>query len=306
MRFGAHVSIAGSVAEAPARGLELGCRTIQIFTKNARQWKAKPLSDEEADQFRAAVDTSPIWEVAAHNTYLINMANPEEAGWEKSVEAMLDEVDRCDALGVKHLVSHPGSHLGSGESAGLRRIAEALDAIHEARPASACLITLEATAGQGTNLGYRFEHFSELLGMVKAPKRLAFCLDTCHIFAAGYDLADRSGYEGTMKAFDESVGLERLALWHVNDSVKGLGSRIDRHAHIGRGAIGLKGFRRLVNDERFFQTPMILETPKDKPTDDVENLRTLRRLVTGKARKATKTLKPEKTLPKKAMTKAKK
>ena len=219
---------------------------------------------------------------------------------------MLDEVDRCDALSVKHLVSHPGSHLDSGESAGLRRIAEALDAIHEARPASACLITLEATAGQGTNLGYRFEHFSELLGMVKAPKRLAFCLDTCHIFAAGYDLADRSGYEGTMKAFDESVGLERLALWHVNDSLKGLGSRIDRHAHIGRGAIGLKGFRRLVNDERFFQTPMILETPKDKPTDDVENLRTLRHLVTGKARKATKTLKPEKVLPKKAMTKAKK
>lgn len=306
MRFGAHVSIAGSVAEAPGRGLELGCRTLQIFTKNARQWKARPIAPEDAERFRAAFAEGPLWSVVAHNTYLINMADPRQPGWEKSVAAMIDEVDRCEALSVPYLVAHPGAHLDSGEEAGLKRIAEALDAIHAARPKAACKIALEATAGQGTALGYRFEHFSEILSLVKASERLALCLDTCHLFAAGYDLVEPDGYEATIRAFDEAVGLERLALWHMNDSKKGLGSRVDRHAHIGQGALGLKGFRRLVNDERFFSTPMILETPKDEPDDDTMNLATLRRLVAGKARKASKTLTPRQALPAKARPKAKK
>jgi deoxyribonuclease-4 len=300
MRFGAHVSIAGSVAEAPSRALAVGCRTMQIFTKNARQWKAKPLSEEEVEGFRSAVAESPIWALVAHNTYLINMADPEDSGWNKSVEAMKDEVERCEALGVPYLVTHPGSHRGSGEEAGLRRVAEALDAVHSALPDAVCRIALEATAGQGNALGWRFEHLSEILALVREPQRLAFCLDTCHVFAAGYDLVEAKGYEETMRTFEKAVGLDKLACWHLNDSLKGLGSRVDRHAHIGKGAIGEKGFRRLVNDDRFFSTPMILETPKDKPTSDIENLSRLRSIVTGKAKKASKTLDPKEVLPKTA------
>ena len=297
MRFGAHISISGGVAEALARAVESGCRTMQIFTKNARQWKAKPLSDDEAARFRSAVAESPLTALVAHNTYLINMANPDQAIWEKSAEAMIDELERSDALGVPFLVAHPGAHLGSGEAVGLKRIAEALDAVHAARPEAACRIALESTAGQGTNLGWRFEHFAELLGLVKAPERLAVCLDTCHLFAAGHDLSDGAGYEAAMRAFEEAAGLERLACWHLNDTLKGLGSRVDRHAHIGRGALGLDAFRRLVNDERFFSTPMIIETPKDSPTADQENLFTLRSLVSPKAKKASKTLDPDSALP---------
>lgn len=304
MRFGSHVSIAGSVAEAPGRALEVGCRTMQIFTKNARQWKAKPLSEEESTLFRSSFENSPLWFVVAHNTYLINMADPEQPGWEKSVEAMIDELARCESLRVPYLVAHPGSHRDAGEKAGLRRIAEALDAIHSSRPDAACRIALEGTAGQGSALGWRFEHLSELLGLVRFPERLAFCLDTCHLFAAGYDLIEKDGYESTMRAFEGAVGLDTLACWHLNDSKKGLGSRVDRHAHIGQGSIGLKGFERLVNDERFFHSPMILETPKEKPTDDVENLSTLRRLVRGKARKASHTLDPEEARASKPKNKA--
>jgi deoxyribonuclease-4 len=300
MRFGAHVSIAGSVAEAPARALDLGCRTFQIFTKNARQWRGKPIAEEEARRFKEELASSPLRAWIGHNTYLINMADPEQATWERSVEAMIDEIDRCDLLGLPYLVAHPGSHRDSGEKEGLKRVAEALDAIHQARPRATCRVALEATAGQGTALGWRFEHFSEILSLVRQPERLAFCLDTCHLFSAGYDLVSPKGYEATMKAFDEIVGLERLICWHLNDSVKGLGSRIDRHTHIGQGAIGLEGFRLLLNDQRFFSTPMILETPKKSPADDVMNLKTLRSLVTGRAKKLSQTLDPEEAHPEKA------
>jgi deoxyribonuclease-4 len=280
--FGAHMSIAGGCDRAVWAARCVGFETVQLFTKNNNQWNAPPLGDEAANAFRAALAETGITDPVAHTSYLINLASPDDALWEKSIDALAVEVERCDLLGIPDLVVHPGAHMGLGEKKGVARIAKALDKVHRQTKGLGVLIDLETTAGQGTNLGYRFEHLRDILDRVARPERLGICVDTCHIFAAGYSLATRAEYDETIGALDESVGLARLRAWHLNDSCRECGSRVDRHAGIGRGHMGFEPFRHLVNDLRFRRLPMILETPKGVEEGeelDVRNLRTLRGLV---------------------------
>ena len=280
--FGAHMSIAGGCDRAVHAARAVGFETVQLFTKNNNQWNAPPLSDEHARTFRAALAETGITDPVAHTSYLINLASPEEALWEKSIEALALEVERCELLGIPDLVLHPGAHMGQGEKKGVMRVARALDRVHRRTKGVTVKIDLETTAGQGTNLGYRFEHLSDILRRVGCSERLGVCVDTCHIFAAGYSLASKEEYDETIERLEETVGLARLRAWHLNDSVRECGSRVDRHAGIGVGLIGLEPFRHLVNDARFRHVPMILETPKgvlEGEDLDARNLRTLRRLV---------------------------
>lgn len=281
MLFGAHMSIAGGMHNAFAEGEAVGCEAMQVFTKSSNQWKAKELTAEDVASWREAWARNPAWPVLAHDSYLINLASPDEALWRKSVDAFHHEVERCDALGIPFLIMHPGAHMGTGEEMGLDRIARAFDEVWRRSPRSLTRVLLETTAGQGTSLGWRFEHLRGILDRVKAPDRLGVCLDTCHVFAAGYDFRTKAGYDAMMREFDRVVGIERLRCFHLNDSKGALGSRVDRHEHIGRGHIGREGFRHLVTDRRFRGIPMILETPKEGGMD-VKNLRLLRRLA-GKA-----------------------
>lgn len=280
MWFGAHMSIAGGVDKAIDRAETAGCDTVQIFTKNNNQWKARPIAPESAERFTERIEEVGIREVVAHNSYLINMASAKDDLWEKSVDAMRIELERCEFLGVPYLVSHPGSHVGAGEEFGIQRIADALNRLHNDLPGYRVMTLLEITAGQGSALGYRFEQLAEIRARVTEPERVGFCFDTCHAFAAGYELRTPEGYAETMAAFDEILGLENLKVFHLNDSKRELGSRVDRHDHIGDGFIGLEGFRHLVNDPRFADHAGILETPKSEDLhEDVENLRRLRELV---------------------------
>jgi len=275
--LGAHMSIAGELHLAFARGEKAGCTAMQIFTKNANQWRGKPISDEAAAKFRAAWQASPIGPVAAHDTYLINLAAPEDDKWEKSIAAFVDEMERCAKLGIPYLVMHPGAHMGAGEDAGLQRVVAAFQRIFaEADPS--VMVLLENTAGQGTYLGGQFEHLARL--MEKVPGGcFGVCFDTCHAFAAGYDLSSAAGYAAVMERFQQIIGLEHLRLFHLNDSKKGLNSHVDRHEHIGQGAIGQAGFQALMQDERLSQVPKILETPKgDQEEMDEVNLALLREL----------------------------
>jgi len=260
MLVGAHMSISGGLDLAFSRGEEVGCTAMQIFTKNASQWRAKPISKEAAADFRRAWQKSCIGPVVAHDAYLINLAAPDPDKWERSKEAFLDELCRCAALGIPFLVAHPGAHMGEGEEAGIERIAAALREVFQDAP-SDVMVLLENTAGQGSYLGHRLEHLAEIISRVP-DHPLGICFDTCHAFAAGYDLRSLEGYEATMAAIDRLIGLEHLHVFHVNDSKKGLDSRVDRHEHIGRGAIGEEGFRLLMGDERFRSIPKILETPE--------------------------------------------
>jgi deoxyribonuclease-4 len=278
MRLGAHMSISGGIEKAVVRGQEVGCEAMQIFTKNSNQWKAKPLTAQEVTAFRDASQAAGIGPVIAHSAYLINLAAPDETLYEKSIQASLDELQRCEALGISYLVIHPGAHMGAGEEQGLERIAAAIDRIHREIPTLQAAIALEVTAGQGTALAYKFEHFAALLEQVDEADRLGFCLDTCHLLAAGYDFRTRQGYDAMMDAWEELVGIERIRVIHLNDSKKDLGSRVDRHEHIGQGYIGTKGFEFLLNDRRLAASPMVLETPKDDNAD-VRNLATLRSLI---------------------------
>jgi deoxyribonuclease-4 len=278
MRLGAHMSISGGVEKAVARGQEVGCEAMQIFTKNSNQWKAKPLTATEVKAFREACQAADIGPIIAHSAYLINLAAPDEALYEKSIRAFLDELQRCELLGIPHLVVHPGAHMGIGEEQGLKRIAAAIDRIHREASNLQAAMALEVTAGQGTVLAYRFEHFAAILEQVEEPDRLGFCLDTCHLLAAGYDFRTRKGYDRMMDAWDDLIGIERIRVIHLNDSKKDLGSRVDRHEHIGQGYIGTKGFEFLLNDRRLAELPMVLETPKDDNAD-VRNLATLRSLI---------------------------
>jgi deoxyribonuclease-4 len=278
MRLGAHMSISGGVEKAVARGQEIGCEAMQIFTKNSNQWKAKPLTSTEVTAFRDACQVAGIGPVIAHSAYLINLAAPDEALYEKSIQAFLDELQRCELLGIPYLVVHPGAHMGTGEEQGLKRITAAIDRIHRETPKMQAAIALEITAGQGTVLASKFEHFATILEQVDEPERLGFCLDTCHLLAAGYDFRTPEGYVQMMEAWDDLVGIERIRVIHLNDSKKDLGSRVDRHEHIGQGCIGTKGFELLLNDSRLAELPMVLETPKDDDAD-VRNLATLRRLI---------------------------
>lgn len=281
MPFGAHMSISGGVSKSFARGERVGCEAMQIFCKSERQWQARPLPPEEVAAFKAEQARSGIGPVIVHDSYLINLAAPADELWEKSIAAFSEELERCALLGVPYLVTHPGAHTGSGEEPGLLREAVALRRIFEAGIGDDVMVLLETTAGQGSALGYRFEHLARLFELVPHHDRLGVCIDTCHIFAAGYDIRTPEGYHETLEAFDRIVGLKRVKCFHLNDSQKDLGSRVDRHTHIGQGKLGLPAFALLVNDPRLRDIPMIIETPKSESLiEDIENLTLLRSLVT--------------------------
>ncbi|MGC8873286.1 MAG: deoxyribonuclease IV [Chloroflexia bacterium] len=280
--LGAHMSIAGGVEQALIRGKTIGCEAVQIFTKQPNRWAAKPLTAHEIEAFARAWQESGIGPVWAHDAYLINLASPEEGLWEQSVQSFQHELERARALGLPYLVTHAGAHRGAGEAEGLRRIAQALDRVLAAVPE--VMVLLETTAGQGGALCYRFEQIAWIIEQVRYPERLGVCFDTCHVFVAGYELRTREGYEQTLRELDERIGLERLKVFHLNDAKKGLGSRVDRHTHIGQGMLGLEPFRWLLNDPRFQKHPMVLETPKGpEMEEDRQNLAVLRSLLASSA-----------------------
>ena len=280
MKFGSHMSISGGLYKAFAQGEAAGCDTIQIFSKNQQQWKAKPLLDGEVAQFKAEQARTGYGPLVVHDSYLINLASPNDELWEKSIAAFGEELERCNLLGIPYLVTHPGAHVGSGEEPGLLREVQALNRLLDAGIGGETLVLLETTAGQGTTLGAKFEHLAKLLELVTHNERIGVCVDTCHILAAGYEYRTPEGYETTFAEFDRLVGLDRIKCFHLNDSQKDLGSRVDRHAHIGAGFVGLDAFRMIVNDPRFADLPGILETPKTEGgTEDIENLAKLRALV---------------------------
>jgi deoxyribonuclease IV len=282
--LGAHLSIAGGVVNALLAAERLGCSTVQLFTKNSNQWVGKPFGPDEPAEFRKTLRRTRLKFATSHDSYLINLASADRALWRRSVEAFADELDRAEALGLTYLVTHPGAHVGCGEDAGLANVVRAIDEVHARRPDYKVQILLELTAGQGTCLGHRFEHLAAILERIREPKRVGVCLDTCHVFAAGYAFATEAEYAATTDEFDRLIGLKKLKLFHLNDSKKPRGSRVDRHEHIGRGHIGLEPFRRIVNDPRFQKTPMILETPKEDADGhemDPVNLATLRGLYEG-------------------------
>lgn len=271
------MSIAGGLERALERGQAVGCEAIQIFTKNSNQWRGRPLLEAEARGFRKALASSSIEFAFAHDSYLINLAAPHLTLLRRSREAFLDEMERAEKLGLRYLVLHPGAHVGSGEEVGIQTIAESFDWIFERSEGFRVEVLIETTAGQGTNLGFRFEQIQAILERVRQNGRLGVCVDTCHLLAAGYDLRTEEGYEETFELFDRTVGLGRLKAFHLNDSKKPLGSRVDRHEHIGKGHLGLAPFRRLLKDPRFRNHPMVLETPKGEDDRwDRENLGLLR------------------------------
>ncbi len=281
--LGAHMSIAGGFELAAKRGEAVGCTAIQIFTKSSNQWAARPCGADEAARFKCEIGRAGITEVVAHDSYLINLCSPDDRLWTRSIEACAEELVRCERLGVSWLVTHPGGHMGQGEAFGVRRMAEAIDAIHDRVPMGGSSLAIETTAGQGTVIGHRFEQIADVIARTKHPHRIGVCLDTCHVFAAGYDLRTPRGYEETLRSFDAAIGLGRLRAVHVNDSKKDLGCRVDRHEHIGKGFLGLAAFRLLMNDARLASLPLLLETPKDDDCrEDVENLTTLMSLVASR------------------------
>lgn len=280
MKFGAHMSTSGGLHKAFGHGERAGCDTIQIFSKNQQQWRGKPLLDEDVARFKAEQQRCGMAPLIVHDSYLINLASPKDELWEKSIAAFADELERCQALGIPYLVTHPGAHTGAGEAAGLEREAEALNRLLGAGVGGDTIILLETTAGQGTCLGQRFEHLAYLIERASQPERIGICVDTCHMLAAGYDIRTPEACAATFAEFDRVIGVERIKAFHLNDSQKDLGSRVDRHAHIGKGCVGLEGFRAIVNDPRFAALPMILETPKgDDLAEDIENLAALRGLI---------------------------
>lgn len=279
--LGAHESVAGGLEKSFARIIQVGGESLQIFTRNQRQWKAAPVTDDEAASFQQAWQQADSMPVASHASYLINLGSSKVEQAEKSIAAFADELERCARLGIAFAVFHPGSHGGDGVETGLGNVSRHLDLVIERAGDLAAPVTvlLETTAGQGTALGYRFEELAEILEHCKYPERLGVCVDTCHIFAAGYDIRSREAYEATFAEFDRLIGVEQIRFFHLNDSKKDLGSRVDRHEHIGKGHIGLDGFRFLMSDSRFSHHPMTLETPKGKElTEDRENLAVLRSL----------------------------
>lgn len=283
--LGAHMSVAGGIYKAAEESEAHLCQTVQVFTKNASQWKGKPLSQEDIDNFRRAARKANLKHNLSHNSYLINLASPEDEMFAKSIEAFVDEMQRAEQLELDYLVAHPGSHLKTGEEAGIARIANGLDEIHRRCPDFKVMILLEITAGQGTNLGCKFEHMAGILKLSKHAEKLGICFDTCHAFAAGYPLFPKADYDATWQEFDTLIGIKKLKAFHLNDSKKGLGSRVDRHEHIGKGALGLEPFRLILNDPRFASLPMVLETPKEEGDNhdmDGVNLTVLRNLISAR------------------------
>jgi deoxyribonuclease IV len=275
--FGAHLSVAGGLHKAVDSAVALNMETVQIFTHSPSQWVVKgsgtkwagtALAEADVAAFRTAVAKAKLNVTVAHDSYLINLAAPGEELFEKSIAAFSNEIERAEQLGLTYLVTHPGAHVGSGEEVGLQRVIVALNRVLNQTRGAKVVVLLETTAGQGTTLGWKFEHLQTLLNGVTEPERMQVCVDTCHLFAAGYGLATKPEYEATMTEFDRLIGLDRIKLFHVNDSVKGLGSRVDRHAGLGEGKIGSEAFKLLVNDPRFADRPMILETPKENADGD--------------------------------------
>src|SRR5262245_24339125 len=280
MRLGAHMSIEGGLDLAVERAKRASCDVLQLFTKNSNQWKGRALTEADVERFRARLGAEGIGQVSAHDSYLINVASPDDVLYRRSVDALVDELRRCAQLGIPSLIVHPGAHTGSGLEAGTDRIVAALNEALAAVPAPGTSILLETWAGQGTTIGARFEEIGAILAGAGPAERLGVCFDTCHVFAAGYDIRTREGYDATMRQFDEQIGLGRIRAFHLNDSKNDLGCRVDRHEHIGKGWIGLEAFRLLMNDARFAEVPMYLETPKGPELlEDVENLRALRSLI---------------------------
>ena len=283
MRIGAHQSIAGGLERAVEAARQDGCEALQIFTRNQTQWKAKPLTDDEIERFRTAVADwgVPRERLMVHDSNLINLASPERALRKKSLDAFARELERCAALGIPYLVMHPGAHRGQGEAKGIALVADAITRSLErtAGNREAAMVLIELTAGQGTCLGHRFEHIRDLLEGIEPKHRVGVCVDTCHVFAAGYDLSTEEGYDKTFRKMNRVFGLRHVRAFHVNDAKQPLGSRVDRHARIGEGYIGRTAFRRLMNDRRFADLPGVLELPRPYPP----MLTRLRRLADGVA-----------------------
>jgi deoxyribonuclease-4 len=277
--LGAHMSVEGGLHTAPDRAASIGCAAMQVFTKNSNQWRSQPLSTEDISTYKSSLAKARIEKVVTHASYLINLCSTNKKTLNLSRIAFVDELTRCESLGIPVVIFHPGSHTGAGEEAGIRLIAESLDVVHAKTPGFKTMSTLECTAGQGSNLGYSFEQLKAILDLVRDQDRMAVCLDTCHLFAAGYPIHTEVGWKETMQKFEELIGFRRLVAIHVNDSKKELGSRVDRHEHIGKGQMGLTAFTMLMNDPRFSGIPKILETEKSEDMhEDVENMGILRSL----------------------------
>ncbi len=279
--FGAHMSIAGGLSNALKQGQSVGCDVIQIFSKSSNQWKAKPITDSEIATFRAERVATGVHPAMVHASYLINLASPDGDLWARSVEAFYVEMERVEALAIPYLVIHPGAHVGAGVDAGVAQAAQALNLLHDRAEGFRMKVLIELTAGQGTCIGHQFEEVGAIFNRLKTPERVGVCFDTCHAFAAGYDMRTRERYEETLVSFDRAVGLTRILAFHLNDCKKTLGCRVDRHEHIGQGGMGEAPFSFLVNDPRFLGLPMVLETPKGPDLkEDRMNLATLARLRT--------------------------
>ena len=282
------MSVAGGVSKAVDRAVVHGCEALQVFTKNASQWRGKPLDPAEVRLFREGIEQTGITPVVSHASYLINLATTFPLLREQSLAAFVDEIDRAEALGLLGVVIHPGTCTAGPDEEALRLIADAIRVAFKARPRAKTLVLLEHTAGQGRTLGHRFEHFATVLRHLRGSRRVGVCLDTCHLVASGYDITTEGGYRDTFEQLDRLVGIERLKVFHGNDSKKPCGSRVDRHEHIGKGCIGLEPFRRLLHDPRFAGLPILIETEKSKGAErkgtimadplDMKNLETLRRL----------------------------
>ncbi len=278
--LGAHTSIQGGVAESVPLAAKLNFTAMQIFTKNNNRWYSKPLTNSDIIKFKDRLASSNIKFVVSHDSYLINLCSKDKNILKKSRGAFIDELRRCEQLGIPHLNFHPGAHVGLGEKDGIKLIAESINIAHEKTNGFKVTSMLEATAGQGTTLGYRFEQLRDIIDLVEEKDRMTVCIDTAHIFAAGYDIKNRRNYLKVIRDFDEIIGLGRLQCFHINDSKKELGSRVDRHEHIGKGFIGKEGFRNIMNDKRLVRVPKILETPKRKDyKEDIKNLKLLRSLI---------------------------
>ncbi len=283
--LGAHQSIAGGYHKSVERAAEVGCDCVQLFSKNNNQWRAKPIADEEVARFADALKRHRIKHTLVHDSYLINLASPDRRLWRRSVDAFVIELHRAEQLGIPYVVTHPGAYTTSTPEAGIARVVEALDESDRQTRGLRVGWLLETTAGQGTALGWRFEELAEMRDRVAAPERLGVCFDTCHVFAAGYSMRTRKQYATTMRAFNRLIGVKQIKAFHLNDSLRPRGSRVDRHAHIGEGRLGLSAFRWILGDRRFRRVPMYLETPKgtrDGEDLDAINLGTLRRLVAAK------------------------
>ena len=277
MRIGLHVSIAGRIYEAIDRAEELGCETIQIFSRNPRGWLAARLDSSDADEFKRRKKAAGIFPVLVHIPYLINLATPDERLAKKSMAAYIEDLERTNALGAEYFVTHLGSHVGSGEGAGIEHFAGRLNTILK-RANPKCMILLENTAGSGDSLGCRFEQIKRIIDAIEEKKKIGVCFDTEHAYGAGYDVSTKEGLEETLKEFDRNIGLNRLKAVHFNDSKARLASRVDRHEHIGKGFIGKEGMKRIINHPKLKDLPFIMETPKKKPADDPMNMKMARSL----------------------------